>query len=104
MSLTPGAGCRWTGIYAYSPSTNKIIESSTGACVRLRSAEKDEKRQQQMFGECGVAPKYFRDVPTTVCMEDQSRCKMTLATDHNDGSQAAASPDSTDCSAWRMSV
>lgn len=66
--------CRWTGIYAYNPSTNQLIKSSSGACVRFRTAETDATRLQQFFGDCGVAPKYFANVPTIVCMEDASEC------------------------------
>lgn len=38
-------------------------------CIYLRSGEKSDDRIDQFFGRCGVAPKNFVGIPTTVCLE-----------------------------------
>eukprot|EP00775_Hariotina_reticulata_P007715 gene7715-7914_t len=56
---------RWTGIMAYSQSTNQLYKN----CVRLRAAETDARRVATFFGDCGVAPTLFPAAPTSVCLE-----------------------------------
>jgi hypothetical protein len=56
----------WTGLYAYSTSTGQLHEN----CLILRSNQTSDDTIANLFGaDCGVAPKWFSGVPTTVCLE-----------------------------------
>lgn len=56
---------RWTGIYTYKKDTGALVKN----CIKLRSSESSPQRIAQLFGECGVAPKHFANLPTSVCTE-----------------------------------
>jgi hypothetical protein len=56
----------WTGLFAYSTRTGELYQN----CLMLRSNENSEDTIANLFGaDCGVAPKWFSGVPTTVCLE-----------------------------------
>jgi hypothetical protein len=69
------AGCRWTGIYTYKKDTGALVKN----CIKLRSSETSPQRIAQLFGECGVAPKHFANLPTSVCQEDAGGAVYTAA-------------------------
>jgi hypothetical protein len=56
----------WTGLYAYNTRTGQLHEN----CLILRSSFTSNNTIANLFGaDCGVAPKWFSGVPTTVCLE-----------------------------------
>jgi hypothetical protein len=69
------ACCRWTGIYTYNKDTGALVKN----CIKLRSSETNPQRIAQLFGECGVPPKHFANLPTSVCQEDAGEAAAAAA-------------------------
>jgi hypothetical protein len=78
---------RWTGIYSVRRSTGQLYSSS---CVWLRANKTNDTALAKFFGDCGVAPLLFPEVPTTVCKEATG----------GDGDAVSAFPPVTSSADW----
>lgn len=57
---------RWTGVYSVWRGTGQLYSSS---CVWLRPNTTNDTSLANIFGDCGVAPLLFPELPTKVCKE-----------------------------------
>lgn len=67
---------RWTGVYSVWRGTGQLYSSS---CVWLRPNTTNETSLANIFGDCGVAPLLFPELPTKVCKESAASACLASA-------------------------